>query len=505
MTEETLEDGVESSTEKEEKQSKIQEFLDKHFFKIFNPSHLLYTLLFFISAIIISLLSLVPNTGDIILFLAVSFSLSFIILTVMGMIPQLHDFLFSTEKNLDKNKIFGFLIAYGISFVIVLLYFIFGPSSNLSIQFFGWDILLPSLLVLIYFGWNVIQIFFLKTGFDDIAVKANHKLVSKEEDSTFSEIISWTFLVLAIATPVLIQIGGLFGFLPFFTPPQGEPQDPFYWFIGWNVGMFITMAITTWRLVTLFLKSKKNDTPNVYSSIFYILIWLIIWYRSFSFINSFRGEVQATGIDVISQITDILLMVATAILVLRGLGGKLEGSTIFNANNIPFFLYAFTLLYIEGQVILITGAGLLEGVFVNQDQVSMVSNFLTFIISVAFYLWYSEYSLQRKGLIRRSSFIPSEVVEVLREYRNYLQEQQIIKAGKMDDEEFQAFLEKKNLSTRDLEAKKEIDEKKEAELKTMRQEGIKEEKEDFEGVKSTDRNVDPTESNSKEEGSSMDS
>lgn len=502
LTEKSLENDVKLSKENEEKQSKFQNLLDKYFFKIFNPSHLLYTLIFFLSAIVISMLSLISGMGDIILFLAISFSLSFVVLTVMGLIPQLHDFLFSIEKNFDKNKIFGFLIAYGISFVIVLLYFIFGRSTDLSIQFFGWDLLLPSLLVIIYFGWNAIQIFFLKTGFDDIAVKANNKLLPEDETSNFREILSWTFLVLAIATPILIQIGGMFGFLPFFSPPAGEPQDPLYWFIGWNIGMFITIGITSFRLISLFLKSRKNDSLNIYSSIFYILIWLIIWYRSFGFINAFRGEVQTTTYDVVSSITDILLMVATAILVLRGLGGKISGMSIFNENNTPFLLYAFTLLYIEGQVILITGAGLLQGVFVNPDQVSMVSNFLTFIISVGFYLWYSEYSLQRKGLIIRSQFVPSEVVEILRDYRNYLKEKDAVKPEKLNEEEFEKFLEEKNIVARGIGEKEEEREK--TKEKTEKKKEPKKETED-EVIEKDDQPERLGESEEKQENKEKDS
>jgi hypothetical protein len=451
LTEKSLENDAKLSKEKEEKQSKFQNLLDKYFFKIFNPSHLLYTLIFFLSAIIVSMLSLIPGMGDVILFLAVTLALTFIILTVMGLIPQLHDFLFSKEKNFDKNKIFSFLIAFGISFVIVLLYFIFGSSSNLSIEFFGWDILLPPILVIIYFGWNVIQIFFLKTGFDSISVKANNKLLPEDESSDFAEVISWSFLVLAIITPIFIQIGGMFGFAQFFTPAAGEPQDPLYWFIAWNIGMFATIAITSLRLISLFLKSRKNDTPNIYSSVFYILIWLIIWYRSFSFINKFRGQVQTGAITAVSSAIDILLMVATAILVLRGVGGKLYDKAGFNENNMPFFLYAFTLLYIEGQVVIFTGAGSFQGLGLSLDQISMLSNFLTFLVSVGFYLWYSEYSLQRKGLILRSQFVPSEVIEILRDYRKYLKDKDAVKSDKLSEEDFEKFLEEKNIFAKGIE------------------------------------------------------
>lgn len=456
---------------------KVQELLDKYFYRIFNESHLLYTIIFFISAILIALISLIPNWGDLILFLATTISLAFIFLMFFGLIPKLNDFLFSTDKRFDKNKIFGFLIAFGISFVIILVYFLLGHSTQSPIQFLGWDLILPTIFIIIYFGWNIIQIFFLKVGFEDLSVKINNKVLTKFELSERKEYIAIAFLILGLAAPILMQIGTFYGFWSYFAPVnQGDPLDNLYLYIGWNVVVFIIIGITSWRLINLHLRSKKNETPNVFSSMFYIFIWLIIWYRVFSFTNALRGATQPTGTDVIMAILDVLLMVATAILVLKGLGDKVYTSRIFNVNNMPFFLFAFTFLYIEGQIIMITGGGSLPGFFTDRNQVNLISNFLMLIITVFFFIWYSEYVLERKGLIMRKRYNQEEVILIISDFKKYLEDNEALDINKIGDKEFQDFLQVKKLEIKGLKPLETEPKKVQVEEKPFQEEKIETEK-----------------------------
>lgn len=456
---------------------KVQELLDKYFYRIFNESHLLYTIIFFISAILIALISLIPNWGDLILFLATTISLAFIFLMFFGLIPKLNDFLFSTDKRFDRNKIFGFLIAFGISFVIILVYFLLGHSTQSSIQFLGWDLILPTIFIIIYFGWNIIQIFFLKVGFEDLSIKINNKVLTKFELSERKEYIAIAFLILGLAAPILMQIGTFYGFWSYFAPVnQGDPLDNLYLYIGWNVVVFIIIGITSWRLINLHLRSKKNETPNVFSSMFYIFIWLIIWYRVFSFTNALRGATQPTGTDVIMAILDVLLMVATAILVLKGLGDKVYTSRIFNVNNMPFFLFAFTFLYIEGQIIMITGGGSLPGFFTDRNQVNLISNFLMLIITVFFFIWYSEYVLERKGLIMRKRYNQEEVILIVSDFKKYLEDNEALDINKIGDKEFQDFLQVKKLKIKGLKPLETEPKKVQVEEKPFQEEKVETEK-----------------------------
>ena len=102
--------------------SKFQDFLDKHFHQIFSNNHFFYTVAFLLSSLIIALLSFIPssNVGNVILFLATTFSMAFIFLMFEGLIPQLEKHLFSPEKKFDQKKLICFLINYFIAFFIIL-------------------------------------------------------------------------------------------------------------------------------------------------------------------------------------------------------------------------------------------------------------------------------------------------------------------------------------------------------------------------------------------------
>ncbi|GAI86418.1 unnamed protein product, partial [marine sediment metagenome] len=155
-------------------QSKISVKLDKYFHKIFSPSHIAYTIFFFIEVLILIVFYFLGSTtlGNIGLFLATVFSLSFILLMFVGVSSKFESYLFS--ESLDQHKTVIFITTLGFSFVIISLYFVFGGSNQIPIQFIGWDYILPGFYILVYFGWNIAQIFFLKTSFEDIAFNVNN-------------------------------------------------------------------------------------------------------------------------------------------------------------------------------------------------------------------------------------------------------------------------------------------------------------------------------------------
>ena len=422
---------------------------DKFSYKIFNPSHIAYTIIFFIEVLILIVLNFLGSTalGDIGLFLATTFSLSFIILMFIGIYPKLETYLFS--KSMDQYKILIFLIIFSVSFIIILIYFLFGSSTQLPIQFLGWDYILPGFYIITYFGWNMAQIFFLKTSFEDISLKANKKILP-EVRSNKNDYISVLFLILAISIPIITQLGTFFAFIQFFEPQTpSDPIESLWWFYGWNIAMFCVILIISYRLFSLFIKSKKNDTLNVFSSIFYILIWLIIWFRSFSFINAFRSVTQVIGIDAFRAVIDVLLMILTAILVIKGLGSKSYKIRLFNPNNLAFFLFAYTLIYMQGQIVMITGAGSISGTYTNRSQVNLVNNFIVLLITLVFYWYYAEYSLKKNGLILRKIFKQEEVIMIVSDFKEYLINSGALDSNRISDSEFQNFLQQKKLKIKD--------------------------------------------------------
>ncbi|NVM19412.1 MAG: hypothetical protein HWN80_17055 [Candidatus Lokiarchaeota archaeon] len=442
--------------------SKIAGKLDKYFHKIFSPSHIAYTIFFFIEVLILILFFFLGSTnlGNIGLFLATAFSLSFIILMFLGVNSKFDRYLFT--KSLDQQKTLIFVGSLGFSVIIILLYFLFGNSTQIPIQFLGWDYILPGFFILIYFGWNMAQIFFLKSSFENISERANSKILPNRE-SNRNKVFSVVFLILALLIPVLTQLGTYFAFIPFFKPQNpGDSLEPLWWFNGWNIAMYILILLISYRLVFLHIKSMKNDTHNIFSSVFFILIWLIAWYRSFSFINSFRSVTEALGIDAFRAVIDVLLMIFTAVLVIRGLGSRTFKFRIFNPNNLAFFLFAFTLIYIEGQIVMITGAGSISGTYTSRSQVNLTNNFIALLITIIFYWFYSEYVLEKKGLIVKKLFKQEEVIQIVTDFKTYLINSGALDSNKVTDWEFQNYLKNKKLIADEIEDTEELKDSEEA-------------------------------------------
>lgn len=434
--------------------AKFQAVLDKYFHQIFNNSHFMYTIIFFISSLLISLFSFIPSIGNIILFLATVISITFILLMLEGLIPQLEKFLFSPEKKFDRTKIICFTINFFISFFIILAYFL--ASSSIIIEFLRWDTILPTLFIIIYFGWNLVQIFFIRAGFEDISINIDNRVIDKYGFSKKKESICFILLIIALIIPLLMLLGTFFGLFPYFDPLSLGVYDPLIWYIGTHVFILLVITITSWRLITLFQRSKKNNSTNAFSSVFYILIWIVLWFRSFSFLISLRGITQpSTEMEIISRFFDILLMIFTAIMVLRSLDEKVYDSMAFNQNNMPFFLFAFTILYIEGQIIMITEVGNLAGIFTDRNQINLFNNFLIIIITVMFYWWYSEHSLERKGLIIRKRYYPEDVALIVNDFKEFLVNNNALDTNKVGTEKIQNFLHSKNLMTPEVKHVKE--------------------------------------------------
>jgi hypothetical protein len=443
--------------------SKIGANLDKFFHKIFNPSHIAYTIFFFIEVLILILFFFLGSTslGNIGLYLATTFSFSFIILLFLGVNSKFDRYLFT--KSLDQHKTLIFVGSLGISAIIILLYFLFGTSSQIPIQFLGWDYILPGFYIVIYFGWNIAQIFFLKSSFENVAERVNSMILPKRE-SKKNKIFSAVFLILALLVPILTQLVTYFVFLSFFEPLNpGDSLEHLWWFNGWNIAMYVVILLIAYRLIFLYIKSMKNDTFNVFSSVFFVLIWLIVWYRSFSFINSFRSATEALGIDAFRAIIDVLLMILTAVLVIRGLGNRTFKYRILNSNNLAFFLFAFTLIYIEGQIVMITGAGSISGTYSTRNQVNLTNNFIVLLITIVFYWYYSEHVLEKKGLIVKKVFNQDEVIQIVTDFKQYLINNDALDSNKINDGEFRNYLKIKKLISEEIEVSEELGESEEEE------------------------------------------
>ncbi|MBN1803294.1 MAG: hypothetical protein JW891_17415 [Candidatus Lokiarchaeota archaeon] len=440
---------------------KIRDKFNAEFHMIFNKSHIFYTVVFLIIAAILGLCSFsVDNrtVGDISLFIATMFFLAFFTLMILGIPSATQNFLFSTEKIINLRK-FGFFV-FSLILGLILTWIYWAVSDSIPIEFLRRENLLPIAVIIIFLGWNMIQIFFIKTIFENVALKVDNKLLNNNDVSSISKSTSFIFLVIALIIPVLMQIATFIGYWEKFDPNQTGNQDLFYWFVGWNVLMFGVIVLVSWRLIYLFYLSRKNETYNVFSSIFYIFIWLIIWFRSFSFINSLKGVVtiSSSDVEVFEIIIDILLMILTAIMVLRGLGGKIYKLRVFNESNLPFFLFAFVLFYLEGQVVLITGSGVIASAFSNRTNISMYNNFILLIVTIIFYWWYSRYVLEKHNLIVKHSFKHEEVIQIVSDFKEYLGQRGKLNLNAVSETDMETFYRIKKLIAKPEETEQEVEE-----------------------------------------------
>jgi hypothetical protein len=432
-----------ASLEKTKKDLTLKNKIVGMFHKIFEPSHLFFTTLFFLVLIMISFVSISQRTdlGNFSLFISIAFSLTFLFMFILTSNSKIKPIILVKEKVITVYKILGFIIPFMISFALILIYFLLGASDQIPIQFLGWDLILPAFCVVIYFAWNLTQIFFIKTGFENFSNTLDRKVMKSNQTVSKKNFFSHIFVIFIILSAILVQLGIFFGFLSFFGPQTpGDSLEPIYWFYGWNIFMCCILILLCYRLVKLHLESIHNSTPNLVSSTFFILIWLLISYRSFSFIYSFRSAIMNLTVDIFRIIIDILLMIFTAIMALRGLGSRVYKFPFFNNDNLPFFLFAFTILYLEGQVIMIVGGGSLSGFYSSRNQINLANNFLVFLITVIFYWYYSKYLAEKRGLISKRNYSITDVYNIVFDFKEYLVNTGALEPNKVNDFELKSFL-----------------------------------------------------------------
>jgi hypothetical protein len=150
-------------------------------------------------------------------------------------------------------------------------------------------------------------------------------------------------------------------------------------------------------------------------------------------------------------------MIFTAVLVIRSLGSRTFKFRIFNPNNLAFFLFAFTLIYIEGQIVMITGAGSISGTYTSRSQVNLTNNFIVLLITLVFYWYYSEYILEKKGLIVKKVFKQDEVIQFVSDFKDYLINSGALDSNKISEWEFQNYLKNKKLISEEKEVSAELE------------------------------------------------
>jgi hypothetical protein len=115
----------------------------------------------------------------------------------------------------------------------------------------------------------------------------------------------------------------------------------------------------------------------------------------------------------------------------------------------------------EGQIVMITGAGSISGTYTNLKQVNLANNFIVLLITIAFYWFFSEYVLEKKGLIVKKLFKQEEVIHIVSDFKSYLINSGALDSTKISDGEFQTYLKNKKLIKDEIEYTKDLEESEE--------------------------------------------
>ncbi len=470
---------------------KTSEIIEGQFLKVFDKRVRLYTIVFIVGAILIGIFTTI-QFGDSVDFLGkeditnfnqfmiitISFTMiiGFAFIFLLSRSKKLHDLLFAEEKVGIKAVITG--ISLGIGFAVCLLWWSLVDKGAEQVQFLHYQELFGILLAIVFFGWNIIQIVYVKDTIEKTSIGSEARFqIKRELKSNESKNRTATILnIVYIIIPFVFQLIFIWLFLYFDTPkpylaldPSSEfvprfTPDNFYWsdwlsthplgtdesallvffrdyfteiwwenqalqgILIWVIIVFGITIATTQNQVKLYLKSKSNQTINVYSGVFYIIFWFLLWIKLFLIINTYITIAITTGetevsvewyYQIFDWITSILLMVITILNLVRGFGKKIQSvqSTKITKLNLVIILFIFVTSYWGGQWSLIASG-------TSQLVLNLGTGVIVSFVYLGFYFWYSKWIMERRGLIRKSSYTTPEtkamLIEISQRYKDRL-------------------------------------------------------------------------------------
>ncbi|MCF2140028.1 MAG: hypothetical protein K9W44_08245 [Candidatus Lokiarchaeota archaeon] len=417
----------------------------------------------------------------------------FLIITLAIGLIIANALLFWMSRNLKIHKLLFVEGGWIIKLVLSLITFFVGfgfcifwwnvidAAIENQLDFLTFQALFGIILALIYFGWNAGQIFFVKTTIESQAIRSEAKFQVKNENVEKSKVLRKIAVrnYLIVFIPLLIHI--IFTLLYIFmdtaefyqiftdTPPSfigkftpevfyyGEWKDqatnitglsdfvlfltryfPEVWFANnsllfvlvWSVLVLVLLIFLLTKQISLYKLSKKNDTPNVFSGMFFLIFSIFLYLKLFSILNTGIGMSAISGENppdqlvgqIIDWITSILLMLITIFNLLRGFGKKIRTtlkSSKITEYNLAFLMFLLVGSYWGGQWSLITGQGL------TKEGLNIATSLVVVIVYIGFYYWYSGWVLERRGFVRKHSFTLVEVKEMLTELSKQIKDQML--------------------------------------------------------------------------------
>ncbi len=394
----------------------ITKFVNDNFSNVFSITHWVYTLCFFVMALFIAIMRFVPDSLLFTLYVATSLVLEFFILFVISSWDASAMLVLGGTA---FRRLLLFIVLFGASIGITALAFYGSKSFPVQYQL---DTMLPVLYMLLFFGWNVIQIFFIKKGIEDMSAKVEQKAFKGETSTEGKKDKGVAFLALGLVVPFGMFIGVLAllffddtssGYL-LWNHPLGQVV-----FIAWLAGMVILLGAASFNAMVLYKQTVKHETPSVFSSVVHMLFLVYILFRSYQFINALGKSFQDPnqGMSLASDLLDACIMVLTLLLLFKGLGSKLSRASLFNKNNLPFMTFLFSSAVIMGNMVLVLGIQVGgAAVKVPQATVSAVNGFMMMAVAVIYYFLYLKHALMRRDQLEKDTYSLHEVQRLFVEY-----------------------------------------------------------------------------------------
>jgi hypothetical protein len=468
---------------KRELNAKATGIVEGQFVKVFNKRALPYSIMFVIGAVVIGLLNLIPSDApvkflgkaDIInfsqfLIITVSFSMiiGFWLLYVFTRSKKLHELLFSGHFGLS---FLVSLFAFGIGFGICVFWWnAVDPTVEGDIDFLTYQQLFGLILALVYFLWNAVQIFYVKTSVEKVAVSAEARFQIKNEQTTVkSRNTKRTILnIVSLVMPFLLHIIFVLLFMFFDTdasPITGVPINRFmpisedYWgtwyqdwlilnpattlspfivfvtiyfptvwwanpgFQGmliWTMAVFVLLIVTTSKQINLAKQSKVNNTRNIFSGIFYMIFWIFLYFKLFSLITTYIDikyvEVVTTAepafiYQVFDWIFGVFLMLITVLNLVRTFGLKVKEKAGKGKSSkiTEFNLVLLMFIFVSSY----WGGQWSLIASTSKSNLNIATGLIVIAVYIGFYYWYSSWILERRGFIRKNSYTTIETRQMM--------------------------------------------------------------------------------------------
>lgn len=399
---------------------RILDLVNTQFANIFSETHWPYTVIFFVCAMFIAMLRFFPGPVTLLvgIFITVTLAISFGFMFAFSNIPRLATPI-TTGRPRRKVAMFGIFTGVATGTTVIL----FAAGEQLPPQYRP-SLVLPVLFSIVFFAWNLIQIFFIARGLYAVSFKAEAAAFKGIDATGVKESKGRLVLVLAVVAP-FAGLGGLVaaflsGAVTSMNALVANPVGQLV-FVAWLAAMILVIAVASLHATATFNATVKHETPSVVAPVVHLLFFTYILFRSYGFMNALSKALTSTEISFVDNLTDAAILVLTLLLLFKSLGSKLGKSSVFTKTNLPFITYAFVIVVVMGTMSL--QLGITSGpvtIQLPQAWVNAINNLGMMAVAIVYYFLHVRHKLAQEGYLERDAYSAHEVEVLIDEFARQL-------------------------------------------------------------------------------------